>query len=389
MPIIRSLLITPLVITLLGLGTASLPSEPHLTPAASYLPRLVARGGAPTAALLAQRASAAPYDTYRSTGPGIRRQDRFRAGSVTKTFVATVVLQLAREHRLRLSDTVDRHLAGLVRGHGNDGRRITLRALLTHTSGLYNYTVDTNAHPATATAAVRAAIAHRPMNTTGGFAYSNTNYVLLGLVIQHVTGHSYATEIRRRIINPLHLTGTSLPGARTALPAPHGRGYSRDPADGSLHDVTALDPRTAGAAGELISTLADLNRFYAALLGGRLLPPAQLDALLNTGTADGIYGMGIYPQKLSCGTTVWGHNGHIAGSYVRTAATRDGRHTLTFRINTDSLSDATFEPALLEAEFCRPRQALSGASRPDRGPAQTGTMSGAPSRAASAVWSSG
>lgn len=95
--------------------------------------------------------------------------------------------------------------------------------------------------------------------------------------------------------------------------------------------------------------------------------------------------MGIYPQKLSCGTTVWGHNGHIAGSYVRTAATRDGRHTLTFRINTDRLSDATLEPALLEAEFCRPQQGLSGTSRPGRGPAQTGTMSGAPSRAASAV----
>ncbi len=243
MPIIRSLLITPLVITLLSLGTASLPSEPHLTPAASYLPRLVAQGDAPTAALLTHRASTAPYDTYRSTGPGIGRQDRFRAGSITKTFVATVVLQLAQEQRLQLSDTVERHLAGLVHGHGNDGRRITLRALLTHTSGLYDYTADTDAHPVTATAAVRAAIAHRPTNTTGGFAYSNTNYVLLGLVVQHVTGHSYATEIRRRIINPLHLTGTSLPGARTALPAPHGRGYSRDPADGA----SAMSPPSTRA----------------------------------------------------------------------------------------------------------------------------------------------
>lgn len=355
MPIIRSLLITPLVITLLGLGTASLPSEPHLTPAASYLPRLVAQGGAPTAALLAHRASTAPYDTYRSTGPGIRRQDRFRAGSITKTFVATVVLQLAREHRLQLSDTVDQHLAGLVRGHGNDGRRITLRALLTHTSGLYNYTADTDAHPVTATDAVRVAIAHRPTSTTGGFAYSNTNYVLLGLVVQHVTGHSYATEIRRRIINPLHLTGTSLPGARAELPAPHGRATpaTRPTAAFAMSPPSTRAPRRRG---ELISTLADLNRFYAALLGGRLLPPAQLDTLLNTGTADGIYGMGIYPQRLSCGITVWGHNGHIAGSYVRTAATRDGRHTLTFRINTDSLSDATLEPALLAAEFCRPHQ---------------------------------
>lgn len=321
MPTLRALRATLVVLTLFGLGTASLPSEPHLTPAAAYLPRLVAGGGAPAAALLAQDASSVHRATYRSTGPGIRLADRFRAGSITKTFVATVVLQLAREHRLQLSDTVDRHLPGLVRGHGNDGRRITLRALLTHTSGLYNYTAAPNAHPVSAIAAIHTAVAHRPTNTDGGYSYSNTDYVLLGLVVQRVTGHGYATEIRRRIINPLRLTGTSLPGARTGLPAPHGHGYSRDPADGMLRDVTALDPRTAGAAGELISTLADLNRYYTALLGGRLLPPAQLSTLLNTGPTHGIYGMGIYPQELPCGTTVWGHNGRIAGSYVRTAAT--------------------------------------------------------------------
>ncbi|WP_406496697.1 beta-lactamase family protein [Streptomyces sp. NBC_00846] len=360
MPTLRALLATSLLLVLFSLGTVPLPSEPHLTPAASYLPRLVAAGGAPTAALLARRTSSAPYDTYRSTGPGIRKEDRFRAGSVTKTFVATVVLQLAREGRLQLSDTVDQLLPGLIRGNGNDGRRITLRALLSHTSGLYDYTADTSAHPVSATAAVRVALAHRPTSTPGRYAYSNTNYVVLGLVIRRVTGHSYATEIRHRIITPLRLTGTSLPGSRTTLPSPRGRGFTRDPADGSLRDVTELDPRTAGAAGELISTLADLNRFYAALLGGRLLPPAQLAALLNTGATHGVYGLGIYPQKLSCGIAVWGHNGHIAGSYVRTAATRDGRHTLTYRIDTDTLTDAeTLEPALLDAEFCshptRPR----------------------------------
>ncbi|MFF1835277.1 serine hydrolase domain-containing protein [Streptomyces sp. NPDC058231] len=352
MPILRALLATPLVIMLLGLGTASLPSEPHLTPAAAYLPRLVAEGGAPDAALLAQGSPSVRHPTYRSTGAGIGLADRFRAGSITKTFVATVVLQLAQEHRLQLSDTVEHHLGGLIRGQGNDGRRITLRALLTHTSGLYDYTAATGARPASAAAAIRTAVAHRPTNTPGSYSYSNTNYVLLGLIVQRVTGHSYATEIRRRIIEPLRLTGTSLPGARTTLPAPHGRGYTRAPAGGGLRDVTALDPRTAGAAGELISTLADLNRFYAALLGGRLLPPAQLRTLLSTGTAHGVYGMGIYPQKLSCGTTVWGHNGHIEGSYVRTAATRDGVHVLTFRVDTDSLTDPALEPALLDAEFC-------------------------------------
>lgn len=353
MPILRALFAAPLVLALFVLGTTTPPSEPHLTPAATYLPRLVTEGGAPTAALLAHRASSAPYDTYRSTGPNVRRADRFRAGSITKTFVATVVLQLFRERRLRLTDTVERLLPGLVHGNGNAGRRITLRALLSQTSGLYDYTADPSAHPLSATAAVRVALSHRPTGAPGRYAYSNTNYAVLGLVVQRVTGHPYATEIRNRVITPLRLTGTSLPGTRTALPVPHGRGYTRDPADGSLRDATALDPRTAGAAGELISTLDDLNRFYAALLGGRLLAPAQLAILLNTGATHGVYGLGIYPQELSCGITVWGHNGHIAGSYVRTAATRDGRHTLTYRIDTDTLADAEpLESALLDAEFC-------------------------------------
>ncbi|MEU9315447.1 serine hydrolase domain-containing protein [Streptomyces sp. NPDC048295] len=361
MPILRALFAAPLVLALFGLGTVPLPSEPHLTPAAAHLPRLVADGGAPTAALLARRTSSAPYDTYRSTGTGIRRADHFRAGSITKTFVATVVLQLVRERKLRLSDTVQRLLPGLVRGNGNDGRRITLRALLSHTSGLYDYTADLSAHPLSATAAVHVALAHRPTVAPGHYAYSNTNYAVLGLVVRRVTGHGYATEIRDRILTPLRLTGTSLPGARTTLPSPHGRGYTRDPADGRLRDVTALDPRTAGAAGELISTLDDLNRFYAALLGGRLLAPAQLKVLLNTRATHGVYGAGIYPQKLSCGVTVWGHNGHIAGGYVRTAATRDGGHTMTFRVDTDTLADSeALEAALLDAEFCdRPQNSRS------------------------------
>ncbi|MFF9348115.1 serine hydrolase domain-containing protein [Streptomyces sp. NPDC014734] len=353
MPTLRALFVAPLLLALLGLGATPLPEESFPTPAMSHLSRFVAGGGAPTAALLARRASTAPYDTFRSTGPGIRRADRFRAGSVTKTFVAAVVLQLAGEGRLRLSDPVDRLLPGLIRGNGNDGRRITLRALLDHTSGLNDYTADASARPLSAADAVRVALSHRPTGAPGHYAYANTNYVVLGLVVRRVTGHDYATEIRRRIINPLRLTGTSLPGARTTLPSPHGRGFTRDPADGTLRDVTALDPRGAGAAGELISTLDDLDRFYTALLGGEILRPAELAAMLDTTATHGVYGLGVYPQRLSCGLTVWGHNGHITGSRVRTAATRDGRHVLTYRVDTDALADAeALETALLDAEFC-------------------------------------
>ncbi|WP_409236876.1 serine hydrolase [Streptomyces sp. PA5.6] len=288
-----------------------------------------------------------PYLHFARTGPSLSRADHFRVGSITKTFIATVVLQLAAEHRLSLSDPVAHHLPGLVRGPGVDGRTITLRALLTHTSGLYDFTAVTQGTvPLTPALAVRTALTHRP-SPKGRWAYSNTNYVVLGMVIERVTGNSYATEAERRILRPLRLTGTSFPGARTTLPSPHGRAFTS-----GGRDVTALDPRVAGAAGELISTLADLNRFYAALLSGRLLPAPLLREMLNTRPAHGHYGMGLYPRTLPCGTTVWGHNGRITGSYVRTAATRDGRRVVTFRVNTDKPTGSALESALLTAEFC-------------------------------------
>ncbi|MEU4087310.1 serine hydrolase domain-containing protein [Streptomyces aureus] len=347
----RTLLAIPVCLALLTLVRTGLPEHSPVAARTAagrsvrtVLTRLVTRGGAPAAALLADDASGS---RFMSTGTGMARSDHFRAGSVTKSFIATVVLQLAAEHRLSLSDSVEDHLPGLVHGAGNDGRRITLRALLQHTSGLYDFTRTTGgAVPVTAPQALRIALTH-PSTGRGRYAYSNTDYVVLGMIVEQVTGHSYATEAERRIITPLRLTGTSFPGGRTSLPSPHGRAYA---ADGS--DVTELDPRVAGAAGELVSTLADLNRFYAALLGGRLLPSHWLREMLDTRAAHGAYGMGLFPVKLPCGTTVWGHNGRISGSYVRSAATVDGRHVLTFRVNTGGVTDPALEPALLAAEFC-------------------------------------
>ncbi|GAA4300548.1 serine hydrolase domain-containing protein [Streptomyces venetus] len=343
MPPFRTLLALPVSLALLGLPRADSSALPA-RPADAVLPLLVSRGGAPAAALLAREGSTT---RYAHAGRGIARSDHFRAGSVTKTFIATVVLQLAAEHRLSLSDTVAEHLPGLVRGAGNDGRAVTLRALLTHTSGLYDFTADTRGRaPVTPREAVRIAVAHPP-GPPGRFSYSNTNYVLLGLVVQQVTGHSYATEAERRILTPLRLTGTSFPGSRSSLPSPHGRAYDSDG-----DDVTALDPRVAGAAGELVTTFADLDRFYAALLGGRLLPPHWLREMRDTRAAHGAYGMGLFPERLPCGTAVWGHNGYISGSYVRVAGTVDGRRVLAFRVNTDAIADPELESELLAAEFC-------------------------------------
>ncbi|OQD52624.1 serine hydrolase [Streptomyces phaeoluteigriseus] len=352
------LLFLQVALTLLCAATADF--EPAPTPGAdttatagaadatdtadALLPLLRTRGRAPAAALLAHEESGT---RFAESGPGISRSDHFRAGSITKTFLATVVLQLASEQRLPLSDPVERYLPGLVRGAGNDGRALTLRSLLTHTSGLYDFARDTGGiRPVTPVQAIRIALTHPPADR-GRYAYSNTNYVLLGLVVEQVTGRPYSTEAEHRILDPLGLNGTSFPGSRTSLPSPHGRAYETDGTD-----VTELDPRVAGAAGELVTTLTDLNRFYSALLSGELLPSHRLREMLDTHTAHGSYGLGLIPARLPCGVTVWGHNGRISGSYVRTAATVDGRHVLTFRVNTTAMADPDLEPALLAAEFC-------------------------------------
>ncbi|MBT3154644.1 beta-lactamase family protein [Streptomyces sp. CHD11] len=340
---LRALTAVPLILALLALAPAASPA-PAPRGADALLPLLVTRGGAPAAALLVSEESG---PRYAHAGPGIGRADHFRAGSVTKTFIAVVVLQLAEEGRLSLSDTVGKHLPGLVRGAGHHGSALTLRSLLTHTSGLPDFTADTRgALPVTPLQAVRIALTHPPAER-GRFHYSNTNYVLLGLVVEQAAGRSYADETERRVLAPLGLTGTSFPGSRTSLPRPHGRSYA---ADGT--DVTLLDPRVAGAAGEIVTTLADLDRFYSALLGGELLPPHRLRDMLDTRAAHGAYGMGLFPVTLPCGTTVWGHNGRVPGSYVRTAATVDGRRVLTFRVNTDAIADPGLEPAVLAAGFC-------------------------------------
>ena len=206
---------------------------------------------------------------------------------------------------------------------------------------------------------MRTALAHEPVFDSPGddWDYSNTNYILAGMVIEKATGHGYASEVKRRIITPLGLRGTTLPGTSPRLPGPHGRHYSTlfvDGPEARSYDATEFNPSVAGAAGEIISTARDLNVFYRALLRGELLPPAQQKEMF-TGRdlgGDRSYGLGIRSQKLTpCGVTVWGHSGETFGSLARTAATADGEHVLTLDQNGD-WGDEDLEQAAIEAEFC-------------------------------------
>ncbi|MER6073126.1 serine hydrolase domain-containing protein [Streptomyces sp. NPDC001817] len=306
----------------------------------------------------------------RRTGEPRSTADRYRVGSITKTFVATVLLQLEAEGRLSLDDSVEKWLPGVVHGHGHDGRHITVRQLLNHTSGIFDYTGDADFDRAVFTKdgffrhrydtlapgeLVSIAMKHEPYFAPGtSWKYSNTNYVLAGMVIEKVTGHSYATEIERRVIAPLRLRGTFLPGTRITVPRPSSRAYSKflDPT-GPVYDVTTLNPSLASSAGEMISDSADLDRFYSALLRGELLPPEQLKEMKTTVEATGIpnarYGLGLMDIRLTCGVHVWGHNGGIHGSTSTAMTTAAGDHSIAFNFNGDWAGDMQ---SVIDGEFC-------------------------------------
>lgn len=263
----------------------------------------------------------------KATGQLMRPQDRVHIGSVTKTFVATVVLQLATEGRLSLNDSVQKWLPGVITGHGYHPAQITIRQLLQHTSGLRDYASDPRFQTAKALAQTwrpqqLVDIALRLGPPVHGWLYSNTNYILLGMIIQKVTGHSPITEIRRRILVPLGLHDTSFPLTSMQIPAPYAHGYY-----GPIDVTNLVNPSVAWTAGAMISTVDDVARFYRALLTGRLLPPAQQRELLAAIPVDDPgelfaehYGLGIYRVQLPCGTA-WGQDGGYPGGFKTFAYT--------------------------------------------------------------------
>jgi D-alanyl-D-alanine carboxypeptidase len=275
---------------------------------------------------------------------------RVRVGSITKTFVATVVLQLVDKGRLRLDDTVEKWLPGVVPG----GQGITIRQLLNHTSGLYDFvqTLIMPPNPAfldyrwrtwTAAEQVQVALAHPPTSDTPGstYAYSNTGYLLLSQIIEKVTGKPYGKEIERRVIQPLGLRDTEVPGTSTRIHGPHPHGYVPIQQNGGqpgLVDFTEMNPSLMGASGEMISTTKDLDRFFAALLGGRLLPRHLLDEMKTPGTTHK-YGLGLEWRDTSCGIRVYGNDGDALAYNVWSFSTEDGRHQATLALTPNFSGD--------------------------------------------------
>ncbi|GAA0246670.1 serine hydrolase domain-containing protein [Cryptosporangium japonicum] len=300
---------------------------------------------------------------------------KFRIGSFTKTFVATTVLQLVGEGKVKLDAPIEKYLPGTV----PNGKNITVRQLLQHTSGLADYLAapefaflaDREAFEKgrvrdfTAEQLVALGTKQKPLFAPGtNWQYSNTNFVLAGLLIKKVTGDDWRVQVNERIVRPLGLKDTTSPGTDHTVPEPHAIGYERfpgagatpeDPRYGEAIDATELSSTWGDAAGEIISTTADGNRFLRALLSGKLLKPAQLAEMKKTVEAKPFaaiwpgarYGLGLMSATSPCGL-IWGHGGDILGFKTRNGANEQGTRSVIVSLNTDSLKPLPGAPKLTQ-----------------------------------------
>jgi D-alanyl-D-alanine carboxypeptidase len=298
------------------------------------------------------------------TNRPVPRNGYFYAASNTKAFTATAILQLVGEGRLSLEDTVEQWLPGVVQGNENDGRQITIRHLLQHQSGLHDdlpdYTSPADYYARrydmyTTDELIAAAMRHKPdfKPDTNSWGYSNTGYLLLGEIIERVTGRPAKAEINRRIIRPLGLTHTYF-AAQTEPRRPHARGYQWFPGNQLIDMTVNAEPAWAGVAYGLVSTTADLDRFYRALLGGRLLRPAELREMKDTVPATELHpiwpdaedGLGLFSRPMTCGGRYWGHSGDVDGYMNRTGFTEDGSRGVVVSVSTNR--EDSFDAAIAQ-----------------------------------------
>ncbi|HET9172252.1 MAG TPA: serine hydrolase domain-containing protein [Actinospica sp.] len=289
------------------------------------------------------------------TGQPIAADAHFRIGSISKTFEAVVLLQLVGEHRVSLDQSIQHYLPGLLPA---DFQPITLRELLDMTSGLPQ--IGAGAPETTVDQEIEGRFENQsftqiiestlrpagrswpgPVSVPGAEqAYNSLNYRIIGLLIERVTGESFKEAVTERVLEPLHLSGTSLPEGSPLMPLPYLHGYLTS-SEGAVVDVSAQ----GGDPSSMISTTADLDRFITALYSGRLLPSALLtqmftlprdaqgnpvpytggDGNCESGPQKGeaCFGLGIGSDTLPDGTVLWGKTGQDPGYFTAMFATRD------------------------------------------------------------------
>ena len=270
-----------------------------------------------------------------STGEVPPLDGEVRIASNTKTFVAVLIMKMVEEGKVKLDEPIDAYLPGIVKGQGVDGKKITVRQLLQHTSGLpefgdgqLDYFAIRNDYVSPRD--VLDGVLSRPAQFAPGakFQYNNANYVILGLLAERVAKRPIAEQIEAKIVKPLGLKHTYMPGpGEKAIRGKHPHGYhTRDGKPGKLEDITEADPSWEWAAGSMISTPSELNKFMQSVFDGSLLSQASIAEMKKSVPAPemgGEYGLGLIGHKSSCGV-VWGHSGNNPGYHSLSAVRSDG-----------------------------------------------------------------
>jgi D-alanyl-D-alanine carboxypeptidase len=289
----------------------------------------------------------------------IRAADRFRIGSVTKLYVATLVLQVVADGLLELDDTVEDRLPGLV----PDADRLTVETLLRLRSGLPDYLPQLFGDPPTDLSAldqywspeqlVAAALAgsdRLPADTE--YRYCNTDYILLGLLIEQATGERVDAQMWQRIVKPLGLTGTTLPTVDPYLRGPHAKGYLRTAADAPYVELTTMTPSEAWTAGAIVATASDVAAFLDGLFGGALLPPEYLARMTEpTHWLDEHRGrgLGVVRLDLADGKLAYGHQGGVPGFTTVAARTGAGRCVVAWQNGIDLHDPLSWDAPFVQA----------------------------------------
>ena len=272
------------------------------------------------------------------TGQAPPLDGEVRIGSNTKTFVAVVVMQMVQEGKVGLDEPIETYLPGLIKGEGIDASRITVRQLLQHTSGLPEHTDYFFSSNAAALENIQHYIPARDLLDVAlskpaafepgtQWSYSNTNYIVLGMLIERVSQRPVGEQIDQRIIKRLGLSHTYFPGnGEKKIRGSHPQGYHIN-GEGKLEDVTEMDASLPWTAGAMVSTPSELNTFFQAVFDGRLLTQTSIDEMkkgVDTGSGGMVYGLGLFGTPLSCGGTSWGHGGGIFGYETHNAVGPDG-----------------------------------------------------------------
>ena len=334
-----------------GFATAAASAAPTAADVQRGLERLVEAPGGPPGAIATMYRDgrltvlrAGRADVKRERAP--RPTDHMRIASVAKAFSGAVALNLVRAGELGLDDTIGQRLAGMPTAWA----AVTVRQMLNHTSGLPDYTksegfaeqAKNNPRGFVAPQTIVDWVRADPLEFAPGssYEYSNSDNIVIGLIVEAITGQAYGTELKRIVFGPAKLRQTSFP-TRVALPSPFIHGYLVAPGEKPEDVSTFLSPSGAWASGAIVSTPKDLNAFIRADLGLEFFSRAQQRQQMRfvpggesspPGPGKNSAGLALFRYQTKCGTA-YGHTGNFPGYVQWAAATADGSRAVTTSLN--------------------------------------------------------